>query len=101
MKTKNFLKNVHQFNNAFKTRLRYGLISWYCPMCSPKALCPTKPSARFLMMKDEKYHKYKFFVKCNRCKMTTPAFGSSKATENAWEELCITREVEVALGEKD
>lgn len=101
MKMKNFLKNVRQFNKAFKTRVQYELISWYCPVCSPKAICPIKPSARFSMMKDEKYHRYKFFVKCDRCKMTTPAYEDPRVAEDAWEELCIAKEIEAVLGEEN
>jgi transcription elongation factor Elf1 len=60
---------------------------FYCPSCSIKSSTAT---ARVRTVKDELCHKTKYFIRCKRCKLTTPAYETIKEAVDAWEDTCIS-----------
>lgn len=61
---------------------------YHCPNCSND----NRVTAYANAMKDELYHKTKFFIRCRHCKLTTPAYETIKEASSAWEEVCASVE---------
>lgn len=63
-----------------------------CPSCS---LSGAQAPAKLYLMNDKIFKKYKFYIKCKWCKRTTPAFENLKNVVDNWEDLFISKELEI------
>ena len=63
-----------------------------CPSCS---LSGAQAPARLHLMNDKVFKKYKFYIQCKWCKRTTPAFEKLKDAVDNWEDLFISKELEI------
>lgn len=80
---------------SLKTLLKLNLTATYCPNCA--VFRGEKPTAAFHSMKDEMYHKTKYYIKCKYCKAITPAYEDPKDAIENWEDLFVKKELETVL----
>lgn len=60
---------------------------FYCPTC---ASIIGKTTAKVFLMKDKKFHKEKFYIKCKTCKRTTPAYEQLNSAIEQWDDqFCL------------
>lgn len=71
---------------------------FYCPHCS---LYSAYGAATGLMhiMYDRQYHKFKSYIKCEDCRLTTPAYEDYKDLVDAWDDYFIKQETELFGGD--
>ena len=90
------MKRIKEYFKALKTIFRYNLFSGYiCPECSTKKDYNYYMPASMRFLWDEKYHKYKYYIKCHCCKKTTPAFSELKKVFEIWDDYFIAEECKI------
>jgi hypothetical protein len=62
---------------------------FYCPNCSIER---NNTTAGASAVEDELYHKTKYFIRCKRCNLTTPAYETIKDAAESWENVCASVE---------
>lgn len=77
---------------------KHNLYGYFCPNCF---LVQTNPTAFLETIWDEKYRKYKMYIRCNKCYTTTPAFENIEKVQDIWEDLLIDKEIEMFEEEGD
>ena len=80
MRVINYFKSLSKIINK-------KIFGYYCPCCSTEDYNVSSCTARILW--DEKYHKYKYYIKCKYCDITTPAYEDIKDAEENFEYLWI------------
>lgn len=53
-------------------------------------------TASIKYVRNELYHKPSFYVKCNACGFTTPAYDTSKEALDVWSDDWVTTELKIA-----
>jgi len=66
----------------FERITKTNLYRIYCPECSVKN---DKPTASLHHVYDKVYKKDKFYLKCNKCKLVTPAYENDKEIFEHWD----------------
>lgn len=89
------MNKLKSFFDAYKKLFKLNLTGYYCPECSPCRLFI--PTAQVNVMKDEKYHKYKYYIQCRDCKLTTPAFEDYEDAFDAWDNIHTLYEDRILL----
>lgn len=79
---------------VIKKLFQLNVTALECPSCT---VVGTYPSAKFGCIKDEKYHKLKYYICCRFCKQITPAFEDPKEALENWSDLFILKEDEIPL----
>lgn len=77
---------------AHRILIRMNLTSFECPECCKTNKFSNYP-VRVQVLKDEKYHKYKFYLKCKDCNLVTPAYEDPKKLMEVWEDIWINEEI--------
>lgn len=67
---------------------------FYCPKCSLLNL-NNSTTALLHIMYDKEYHKFKSYIKCSNCRLTTPALESYKEINDIWDDYFIKQEAEL------
>lgn len=88
------VKNFKEFCRSYKKLFQLNVTALECPSCN---VVGTYPSAKFGCIKDEKYHKLKYYICCRFCKQITPAFEDPKEALENWSDLFILKEDEILL----
>ena len=82
---------------TLKTLVKLNLTGIYCPNCAVSK--GEYPTAGFTFMKDELYHKTKYYIRCKVCDAVTPAYEDPKDAIENWDDLFIKKELETVLKE--
>ncbi len=77
---------------AHRLLIPMNLTGFECPECC-KTYKPSNYPVRAQILRDEKYHKYKFYLKCPYCRLVTPAYDDLKKLMEVWEDIWISAEV--------
>lgn len=79
----------------------WGLNIWgvECPECTFQG--SNRLTASFGLVKDELYHKMKFYIRCRCCGLTTAAFADPKETIDHWDAYFVKKEDNILLKEDD
>lgn len=71
-----------------------------CPKCALKADAKSyeclEGTASIRYVKNKLYNKPSFYVKCNECGFTTPAYDTSKEALDIWADNWVTTEAIIA-----
>lgn len=77
---------------AHRILIPMNLTGFECPECCKKYKISNYP-VRAQILRDEKYHKYKFYLKCKDCGLVTPAYEDLKKLIEVWEDIWINEEI--------
>lgn len=79
----------------------WGLNIWgvECPECTFQG--SSRLTASFGLVKDELYHKMKFYIKCKCCSLTTAAYEDPAEANEHWDTYFIKKEDRILLKEDD
>lgn len=69
-------------------------VGFYCPKCS-LINDINKPTAKIRNIYDRKYYKFKSYIKCQQCNLTTPAYEKYSDIFDIWDDYFIKRETEL------
>lgn len=86
------IKRIKDFINAQRVQVRMNLTSFECPECCKTDKFSNYP-VRVRVLKDEKYRKYKFYLKCKDCNLVTPAYEDPKKLMEVWEDIWISADI--------
>lgn len=78
---------LQRIKNRLKVFASNATGGFYCPNCGTD-----RPTAHLHLMRDKIYKKDAFYIKCERCKNTTPAGDINMVIDN-WDDRFIDKEL--------
>lgn len=90
------IKRIKEYFKALKTVVKHNLFGGFiCPECSMREDYDYHMPSEMYFLRDEKYHKYKYYIKCHNCEKTTPALDTPKEALEMWDDYFIDQECKI------